>query len=227
MAERKIGMVLFDGFTAQDFIGPYEVFSRVPGWKIAIIAKMKGLIEAEGGLKIAATDSISEDPEMDILFLPGGRGINDLLKDSSFLEFIRGKGIRAEYVTSVCTGSLVLAAAGLLDGFRATSHWRSLPLLKLFGVDVSADRVVADRNRVTGGGVTAGIDFALYLVCLLEGEILARQIELGLEYNPAPPLRCGHPDIADRQTIEREISRTSGIYKERERIIRGLISRGK
>lgn len=216
-------MILFEGLTLQDFVGPYEVFSRVPGWIIIPIAKEKGLIEAEGGLKVNAEWAFKDDPDFDILFLPGGKGINSQLADSAFLEFIQKKGQQAEFVTSVCTGSLLLAAAGLLTGYKATTHWRSLPLLALFGVSVLSDRVVIDRNRITGGGVTAGIDFALTLVSLLEGESLARKLELFLEYNPAPPFRGGHPRIAAAGTLDDVIKDTYGAYHEREQIIGKLI----
>jgi cyclohexyl-isocyanide hydratase len=138
-----------------------------------------------------------------VLFVPGGSGVDAILEDREVLEFLRKQGQQARFVTSVCTGSLALGAAGLLKGFRATTHWLSLDLLPLFGATAMPDRVVVDRNRITGGGVTAGIDFALAMTSTLFGEGLAKVVQLVIEYNPKPPFDSGHPSVAAPGLVEK------------------------
>lgn len=216
---KSIGILLFPRVTNLDYIGIYDVFSKIPGYTICLISKNSGLIETEGGLKVIADYSFRDIKNADILFIPGGMGINAVLQDREYLEFIRKTGVSAEYVTSVCTGSLALAATGLLKGYRATTHWRYLSLLKDFGVKVSEDRVVIDRNRITGGGVTAGIDFALILVGLVLNPLVAKRIELLLEYNPQPPFGTGHPGLADKDTLNTVLEKTEEVYLERKEIM--------
>ena len=219
-----IGILLFPRVTNQDYIGMYEVFSRIPGYSVALISKQKGLIETEGGLKIMTDYSFNDIKKTDILFIPGGMGINGVLQDREQLEFIWKMGTSAEYITSVCTGSLTLAVTGLLDGYIATTHWRYLSLLKDFGVKISEDRVVVDRNRITGGGVTAGIDLALKLVGLLLDTSVAKMIELQLEYNPQPPYGTGHPRLADAHTLNMVMEKTEKVFLERKEIMNKLKS---
>jgi cyclohexyl-isocyanide hydratase len=153
--------------------------------------------------------------DLDVLFVPGGPGISLVLDDIDYLDFISSKGNKARYVTSVCTGSIVLAACGLLRGFKATTHWLSMDLLKRFGIETKNERVVIDGNRITGGGVTSGIDFALVLASMLFGEQRAKEIQLFIEYNPQPPFSGGHPDVADFSTLTKVKAERKEIQKKR------------
>ena len=199
-----IGMLIFDDMTQLDFTGPHEVFTRLPRCEVRVIGKSLQPVKAQSGLRILPDTSIADAPAVDLLFVPGGPGVGPLMEDRDTLEFLRRQAGAAQYVTSVCTGALVLGAAGLLKGYRATTHWASLDLLPYFGAVPSHERVVIDRNRISGGGVTAGIDFALTIAGDLFGADTAKQIQLGLEYNPAPPFNCGHPSTADRATLEQQ-----------------------
>jgi len=156
----KIGMLIFPDMTQLDFTGPYEVFAQLPGSQVHVIAKSLEPVAAIGGLRFLPDTAMDDTPQLDLLFVAGGPGVGALMEDRATLEFLRRQAEQARYVTAVCTGALVLGAAGLLKGYRATTHWLSMELLPLFGAEAVADRVVIDRNRITGGGVTAGIDFA-------------------------------------------------------------------
>lgn len=197
-----IGMLVFPDMTQLDFTGPYEVFAQLPGCRVKVIAKTSQAVAARGGLKFIPDTTIDDAPPLDLIFVPGGPGVGALMEDRKVLEFLRHQAQQAKYVTSVCTGALVLGAAGLLKGYRATTHWLSLELLPIFGAIAMPDRVVFDRNRVTGGGVTAGIDFALTISGEIMGAETAKTIQLLIEYNPAPPFACGHPDTADAAIVE-------------------------
>jgi cyclohexyl-isocyanide hydratase len=192
-----IGMLLFPRLTQLDLTGPFEVLHRVPDTRVHLVWKDLSPVRAESGFGILPTTTLDECPPLDVVFVPGGFGQVALMTDDVVLGFLRRHGERARYVTSVCTGALVLGAAGLLAGYQATTHWAYVDLLAAFGATYAKGRVVIDRNRMTGGGVTAGIDFGLRLAAALAGEHVARAIELGLEYNPEAPFRCGHPDLAD------------------------------
>lgn len=198
----KIGMLIFPDMTQLDFTGPYEVFAQLPGCEVNVIAKTSRPVAAKGGLKFISDTTIGAAPALDLIFVPGGPGAGALMEDREVLEFLRRQALHAKYVTSVCTGALVLGAAGLLKGYRATTHWLSLELLPIFGATAVPDRVVFDRNRVTGGGVTAGIDFALTIAAEIAGAQEAKTIQLLIEYNPAPPFACGHPETADATIVE-------------------------
>ena len=201
-----IGMVLFDNLTQLDLTAPFEVFSRMPNAKVLLIAQNKNLIISDSGLTILPTTTFEETPQyLDILFVPGGPGIGAAIENEELLTFLKKQSQTARYITSVCTGSLVLAAAGLLAGYKATTHWLSMDLLRLFeGVEVIEQRVVIDRNRMTGGGVTAGLDFGLTLVKEFLGAEKAKEIQLILEYNPEPPfVGGGSPHSADPSVCER------------------------
>jgi cyclohexyl-isocyanide hydratase len=196
-----IGMVVFDGMTQLDLTGPLEVFSRLPEKRIHLISKEPQLIKSDRALTIMPDTTFQTCPDkLDVLFVPGGPGVSGVLDDQEYLDFIRSKG-NSTYITSVCTGSVVLAACGLLSGFKATTHWLSIDLLKRFGIETLSERVVVDRNRITGAGVTSGIDFALLLTSILFGEACAKEIQLTIEYNPNPPFRSGHPDIAEENIV--------------------------
>lgn len=197
----EIGMLLFPRLTQLDMTGPFEVLHRVPEARMHLVWKDSKPVRAESGLQILPTATLDDCPPLDVIVVPGGFGQADLMNDEPVLGFLRKQGERAKYVTSVCTGALVLGAAGLLAGYKATTHWAYIDMLPAFGATYEPGRVVIDRNRITGGGVTAGIDFGLRLAAALAGDQVARAIELGLEYNPEPPYRCGHPDIADPELV--------------------------
>lgn len=197
-----IGMLIFPDMTQLDFTGPHEVFAQLPGCDVKVISKTAQAVTARGGLKFMPDTTFDEAPPCGLIFVPGGPGVGALMEDRKTLEFLRHQAQQARYVTSVCTGALVLGAAGLLKGYRATTHWLSLDLLPIFGATPMPDRVVVDRNRVTGGGVTAGIDFALTLAAEMMDERTAKEIQLLIEYNPAPPFSCGHPGTADVAIVE-------------------------
>jgi cyclohexyl-isocyanide hydratase len=202
-----VGMLLFPRLTQLDLTGPFEVLHRVPGAEVHLVWKNLDLVRAESGLSIKPTTTLTDCPPLDVLFVPGGRGQIELTNDDDVLSFLGEHGRSARYVTSVCTGALLLGAAGLLDGYEATTHWAYVDFLPAFGARPVRRRVVVDRNRITAGGVTAGIDFGLRLVAELAGEELARALQLGLEYDPDPPFRSGHADVADPALVNTVRSR--------------------
>ena len=214
----SIGMVLFQNFTQLDLTGPFEVLSAMPNTHVDLVSKTLEPVISNRYLRILPTMVYEDAPQYDVLLAPGGGGVNVLMEDQETLEFLRGQASKARYITAVCTGSLLLGAAGLLRGYRATTHWLSLDLLPIFGAISVEDRVVVDRNRITGGGVTAGIDFALQLVAELRGENLAKRIQLNLEYNPAPPFKNGHPSVAEPQIVDRVRQQTAERQAERRQI---------
>lgn len=195
-APLAIGLVMYPGFTQLDLTGPFEVFARLPGTQVRSLAASTGPVTSDSGLRLLPDAGFDDAGPLDLLCVPGGPGVNGMLEDETFLRFLARAGASAAWVTSVCSGSLLLGAAGLLRGYRATSHWLSLDLLPLFGAIPVRDRVVVDRNRVTGGGVTAGIDFGLAVAAALRGDDAARRVQLMLEYHPAPPFDAGSPDRA-------------------------------
>jgi cyclohexyl-isocyanide hydratase len=198
---RHIGMLLYPDLTQLDLTGPFEVLHRVPDVRVHLLWKTREPVTAGGGLAIVPTMTLADCPPLDVLFVPGGGGQRALMSDETVLSFLRRQGERAQFVTSVCTGSLLLGAAGLLRGYDATTHWAFTQMLPHFGARPVRGRVVVDRNRITGGGVTAGIDFGLRLASILASESVARSIQLGLEYDPDPPFRSGHPDVADAALV--------------------------
>jgi cyclohexyl-isocyanide hydratase len=210
----RIGFVLFPELTQLDFTGPFEVLWRVPGAECHLLAHKPGPIRSGSGLSFLADTAFDDCPQLDVLCVPGGgNGHLRAMEDDVLLAFLAGQAENCRYVTAVCTGSLVLAAAGLLRGYRATTHWMSLDRLAAFGAIPVAERVVIDRNRVTGGGVTAGIDFGLTLAAELAGEDFAQRVQLQIEYAPAPPYDCGSVETASPELIER--LRTGSDYGQR------------
>ena len=195
-APLTVGMVLFPGLTQLDLTGAYEVLARMPGTRIHLVASTLEPVRSEWGLTILPDVTFAGAPALDVLCVPGGWGVNEYLDDEELLGFLRTRGERARYVTSVCSGALLLGAAGLLRGYRATTHWLSLDLLPFLGAEAIRQRVVRDRNRITGAGVTAGIDFGLALAAELFGSAMAQRIQLAIEYAPAPPFDSGSPDTA-------------------------------
>lgn len=198
----NVGMLLYPGLTQLDLTGPFEVLNRVPDSKVHLVWKETGLVKADSGLQIYADTSFADCPQVDVLFVPGGIGQTQWMGDSVVLDFLRKQAKNARYVTSVCTGALLLGAAGLLEGYESTTHWAFHEMLSAFGAKPVKARVVVDRNRISGGGVTAGIDFGLRVAAELAGETSAKTIQLFLEYDPAPPFRGGHPDVAEPEIVE-------------------------
>ena len=202
-APLQIGLVIFPKVTQLDMTGPLQVFSSLPGAKVHLIWKRIEPVASDAVLTLTPTTTFADCPQLDVICVPGGAGTDDMVNDEGMLEFLRRQAAGAKYITSVCTGSLVLGAAGLLRGYRATTHWTAMEFLGEFGAVPTRSRVVVDRNRVTGGGVTAGIDFALTLVSILVDRPTAEAIQLRLEYNPAPPFNSGSPDAAPPEVLAR------------------------
>jgi cyclohexyl-isocyanide hydratase len=198
----SVGMIVFPGMTNLDFAGPFEIFAKLPDARVEILWKDTAAIQSDAGLHLTPTTSFALAPALDLLFVPGGPGQVALMDDADTLNFIASRGRSAKWVTSVCTGALLLGAAGLLRGYRAATHWSAMDQLGLFGAIPTNQRVVIDRNRVTGGGVTAGIDFGLTLAAIIAGDDYARRVQLGLEYAPEPPFDCGTPDRAPPALVD-------------------------
>lgn len=192
-----IGLLLFPQLTQLDLTGPFEVFARTPGAQVHLIWKDKQPVVSDRGMAILPTTPFAECPPLDVICVPGGPGQIALMDDAETLAFLQQQASSARLVTSVCTGSLVLGAAGLLRGYRATTHWGSLEQLALLGAQPVAERVVREGNRITGAGVTSGIDFALHVVAELLGADVAQNIQLQMEYDPEPPFSSGSPRSAD------------------------------
>lgn len=214
-----IGLLLFPGLTQLDLTGPFEVLHRIPGATVHLVWKDKEPVHADSGLAILPTMTLADCPLLDVVMVPGGFGQIALMEDDEILTWLRAQAAHATYTTAVCTGALLLGGAGLLDGYRATTHWAFTELLADYGAIYTPERVVEDRDRITGGGVSAGIDFALLLAARLASEDIAKAIQLGIEYNPAPPFRSGHPDVAAPELVarvrERLVSRGSARFAKR------------
>jgi cyclohexyl-isocyanide hydratase len=200
-----IGLVFYPGMTSLDLIGPQQVFSALPGVKLHRIWKTLDPITTDDGLAILPDTTFANCPSLDIICVGGGLGQQAVVDDAEVLEFFRKQGSTAQFITSVCGGSEFLAKAGLLEGYRAATHWGMREQLAKLGVEVSTERVVVDRNRITGGGVTAGIDFGLTIASILYGEETAKIIQLLLEYNPAPPFDTGSPEKAGTELVNKAI----------------------
>lgn len=198
----QIGLLLFPDVTQLDLTGPWEVFARTPGVECHLIWKDLQPVRSDRGLSILPTTSFADCPPLDVICVPGGPGQIALMSDDVTLKFLRQQADQAKWVTSVCTGSLVLGAAGLLKGYRATSHWSSIDQLALLGAEPVSQRVVRDRNRISGAGVTSGIDFALTLVAEIAGDAVGKAVQLQMEYDPEPPFTSGSPHTAPPQEVE-------------------------
>jgi cyclohexyl-isocyanide hydratase len=215
---RLIGMLIFPRLTQLDMTGPYEVLARLPDTKVELVARTLDPVTTDRGMQIVPTATYDSCPPLDVVMVPGGPGQQDLMEDEAALSFLRKQAATAQYVTSVCTGSLVLGAAGLLKGKRATCHWAALEHLKPLGAIPVSEKVVIDGNIVTGAGVTSGIDFALTLAAILESEAVAREIQLQIEYDPDPPFDSGSPKTAARETLDTVKGRLAKLNEERRAV---------
>ena len=199
----NIAILIFDELTALDAVGPYEVLSRIPGAELRFVAKEPGPKRTDtGALSLVAERAIADEREVDVLVVPGGQGNRPLLEDEEVLDWVRSVHAQSQWTTSVCTGSLVLGAAGILDGMRATSHWAHLDRLSAYGAQPTAERVVVEGKVVTAAGVSSGIDMALTLVAEIAAPEVAQAIQLGIEYDPQPPFDAGSPDKAPPAIVE-------------------------
>jgi cyclohexyl-isocyanide hydratase len=220
-----VGLLVFPDLTQLDLTGPYEIFSRAPETRVVLVGTRPGPIRSEWGLTLSTDCTLEEAPPLDVLCVPGGVGVNALLADDPVLDFVAMRGERAAWVTSVCTGALVLGAAGLLRGYLATTHWLSPDLLGELGATAVEARVVRDRNRITGGGVTAGIDFAFSVVAELHGREASERIALMLEYDPAPPFPGGSPRSADRGVVQAVRNERARVQQERSTLVHAAVRR--
>ena len=232
MSDFNIGFVIFPGITQLDFTGPFEVLSRIgtppsisapsafPQSRVHVIAKTMLPVSSDTGLGIMPKCTFDSSPPLDLICVPGGgAGVVDALADDETVDFIRRQGGQAQYVTSVCTGALLLGAAGLLRGRRAATHWAYVDLLPLVGARHEKRRVVRDGNVFTSGGVSSGIDFGFRIVAELAGPEVAQAIQLGIEYDPSPPFDAGHPDKASEAAIALMVHRNEKPHKRiRERL---------
>lgn len=201
-AGMHIAFLLFPGVTQLDLTGPAQFLSRLPNAKVDLVWDSLDPVPTDAGFSILPTATFADVPHADLLCVPGGMGVASVIGHPRALDWVRQVGAEAEWVTSVCTGALVLGAAGLLRGYQATTHWAWHDLLALFGAEPVQARTVIDRNRATGGGVTAGIDFALTLMARIAGDDVARAVQLALEYDPAPPFDSGSPAKAGTELVE-------------------------
>ncbi|MCX7314246.1 MAG: DJ-1/PfpI family protein [Alphaproteobacteria bacterium] len=215
MVERLIGMLIFPRLTQLDMTGHYEVLARLPNTKVHLVAHTMAPVKTDRGMEIVPTITFADCPQLDLFMVPGGPGQQDLMEDAVVLDFLRRQAGGAKYVTSVCTGSLVLGAAGLLKGKRATCHWAAIEHLKPLGAIPVHQRVVMDGNVITGAGVASGIDFALAVAAILEGEEVARQIQLQIEYDPSPPFDSGSTETALPETVALLRSRGAALNEQR------------
>jgi cyclohexyl-isocyanide hydratase len=190
------GFVIFNNITQLDFTGPLQVLHRLPNSEVHIIAAMLDPVMSDCGLALVPTITFADCPQLDLICVPGGFGVEAVMADPVAIDFVRNQARGAQYVTSVCTGAFVLGTAGLLKGKKATTHWAYHSLLAKVGAQPTAGRVVRDGNVFTGGGVTAGIDFALTIVAEIAGDKVAQSIQLAIEYDPAPPFESGTPNKA-------------------------------
>jgi len=213
----SIGMLLFPELTQLDLTGPYEVFARAPGASVHLIWKTRDPVKSDRGMRILPPCTFDNCPALDVICIPGGPGQINLMDDDETLSFIRAQSENAKLVTSVCTGSLILGAAGLLRGYKATTHWASLDQLELLGAEPVNERVVRDRNRITGAGVTSGIDFALNVIADLYGPDVAQNIQLHMEYDPEPPFNSGSPRVAPAELLEQAKKQIAPFIGKRRR----------
>ena len=220
-----IAFLLFPGLSQLDMTGPAQILSRMPGAKLDLVWESKDPVMTDAGFAIVPTATFAEVPRADILCIPGGVGVTSVMAHDGAMDWIRRVGAEATWVTSVCTGSLILGAAGLLRGYKATTHWAWHHGLAQFGAEPVHARTVFDRNRVTGGGVTAGIDFALALAKEIHGEAVAKMLQLAFEYDPAPPVDAGSPEKAGPEIVAACLARTDAVAPNREAELKAAATR--
>ena len=220
-----VGMLLFDGLTQLDLTGPYEVLARMPGTRVILVAPTHAPVRSEWGLTITPDATLASAPPLDVVCVPGGWGVDAYLTNDELLDFLRARSESARFTISICSGALLLGAAGLLRGYRATTHWLSLDLLPLLGATAVHERVVRDRDRITSAGVTAGIDMSLTLAAEMFGATVAQSIQLAIEYDPSPPFDSGSPDTAP-ESVRAAVSLASAPSLARRRSIIERITRG-
>jgi cyclohexyl-isocyanide hydratase len=220
-----IGMLLFPNLTQLDLTGPFEVFANAPGAIVHLVWKTLEPVRAITGMRILPDTTFADCPQLDVICVPGGSGVAAMMEDVEVLDFLRRQAASARYVTSVCTGALVLGAAGLLKGKKATTHWASHDFLFGLGAIPTRGRVVRDGNVFTGGGVTAGIDFALTLVAEMCGPDVAQAMQLQIEYAPAPPFTAGSPETAPAKVLDMARARSAGMRAEREVLMNRVAAR--
>jgi cyclohexyl-isocyanide hydratase len=224
-APLEIGFLLFPRLTQLDLTGPFEVLSRLPGARVRLLWKTLDPVRADSGMGLLPDTTLAECPRLDLLCVPGGPGVAAMMEDAEVLDFLRRQAAGARYVTSVCTGALVLGAAGLLRGRRATTHWASHDFLAALGATPVQARVVRDGTLFTGGGVTAGIDFALEIAAEIAGPEVAQAIQLQVEYAPAPPFQAGTPETAPPEVLATARGRGAGMRAEREALVARVAAR--
>ena len=217
-----VAFLLFPNVTQLDLTGPAQVLSRLGNARIDLVWKTLDPMPTDAGFAIVPTATFADVPRPDILCVPGGFGVNAVIADEAAMAWVVAAGRTATWVTSVCTGSLILGAAGLLEGYRAGCHWGQRDMLPLFGAIPMSDRVVVDRNRMTGGGVTAGIDFALTLTAMIRGEAHAKAVQLSLEYDPQPPFDSGSPERAGDDLVAAYARRVKALAPTRDDDLRAL-----
>ncbi|MFI7407831.1 DJ-1/PfpI family protein [Streptomyces sp. NPDC049627] len=199
----QFAIVLYDRFTALDAVGPYETLGRLPDSEVVFVAEETGPVRADSGhLSLIADRTLAEVPSPDVLVVPGGPGQTPQMENKALLDWIRAADATSTWTTSVCTGSLLLGAAGLLEGRRATSHWLALDELRKFGAEPTGERVVTDGKYVTAAGVSSGIDMGLALLGHIAGDFVAQAVQLGIEYDPQPPYDAGAPQKAPADVVE-------------------------
>lgn len=223
---RQIGLLVFPGVQSLDIVGPLDVFASLPDTQVHLLWKNTKPVTASTGLTMTPTTAYADCPALDVICVPGGTGIDALLEDEETLAFLRRIAPEAAFITSVCTGALVLGAAGLIKGLRATTHWTVVSLLSAFGATHVDERVVVDGKLITGGGVTAGIDFALTTVAQLYDLDTAKSIQLQLEYAPAPPFHCGNPKEAEPAILQAARDKAQPRFAHRATIVGRITGKG-
>ena len=221
----SVAFLLFPNVTQLDLTGPAQVLSRLGNVTLDLVWKDRAPVTTDAGFAIVPTATFAEVSSADILCVPGGMGVTEVIADDEAMAWVRAVGAEARWVTSVCTGSLILGAAGLLKGYRAATHWSWRDYLAIFGAEMAPERVVVDRNRVTGGGVTAGIDFALTLMAEVRGPEFAKAVQLSLEYDPAPPFDAGSPEKAGPELVATYQRRVAQLAPDREEKFRAAAAR--
>ena len=225
MARLCIGLLAFPAMTQLDMTGPLQVFSGLKDADVRVIWKTRDPISTHGGLRLLPDTTFAECPKLDVICVPGGTGVLELMEDKEVLAFLRSQAAEATFVGSICTGSLVLGAAGLLRGRKATTHWAWTDLLRPLGAIPTPGRVVRDGKYFTGGGVTAGIDFALTMVAELADRAVAEAIQLGIEYAPAPPFDAGSPDTAPPDVLQAVRARMAAIRSDRTAVVERIAAK--